>query len=70
MLIEKSSPVGIAMDAYRNNFLATKESKNTRISFVWGVKGVNRNAIKDRWDPNDPGAVDWDSDFDMSSTVA
>ena len=37
-----------------------------KISFVWGIAGLDRSTITDQWDSGDRGDVIWDDTFDIT----
>ena len=37
---------------------------------VWGISGINRDTIENRWDSNDKGSVIWDKSFDLADEKA
>mmetsp|Transcript_17976 Transcript_17976/g.20409 ORF Transcript_17976/g.20409 Transcript_17976/m.20409 type:complete len:952 (+) Transcript_17976:4057-6912(+) len=52
------------------NFSKNEDDGAQIIHVVWGVDGVDTDAIDDRWDPEDTGEIEWDSKFDMSAPAA
>ncbi|CAI2362894.1 unnamed protein product [Moneuplotes crassus] len=53
-------------NSLRNDYNTGENDNTIQISFVWGVKGINKDGVSS-WDAADRGKIIWDDTFDMSS---
>ena len=52
----------------RNDYHTGEYDYTIQISFLWGVKGINKKGVS-KWDSFDRGSIIWDDKFDMSSPI-
>jgi hypothetical protein len=55
-------------NSLRNDYHTGENDDSIKVSFVWGVKGVDKNGVG-KWDSANRGTVKWDTDFDLAPEV-
>eukprot|EP01029_Cantina_marsupialis_P020736 TRINITY_DN4883_c0_g2_i1.p1 TRINITY_DN4883_c0_g2~~TRINITY_DN4883_c0_g2_i1.p1 ORF type:complete len:896 (-),score=296.27 TRINITY_DN4883_c0_g2_i1:443-3130(-) len=57
-----------AKNFFDDEFMKSQDDPTLYVKFVFGIKGLDTSGI-DKWDPEDYGVIEWDSDFDLSPTA-
>ena len=52
------------------DFHSGKNDNVLKVYMVWGIAGIDRDTIDNKWDSNDKGSVIWDDTFDLAKERA
>jgi Predicted exporters of the RND superfamily len=65
-LLDKNHPLQRGATILNEKFPTADDESNTNIYFVWGLNDVNRNGVRQLFDPNFVGQPVFDGDFEFN----